>query len=97
MAKLSSIGLIPQDTNLQGLSLQVFDILAKHTAFPWSILKAQCHRIAADPSHLSRDQLCGDLVNYLADGVARFSSPEKGERIRRELKALCDSRLEPGS
>jgi hypothetical protein len=85
---LPTLGAVPTDAQLGGLALQVFQVLAKYTAFPWPILQAQCERAGVKPETLSSKEL-NKVVSFLADGVARFSTPDKGEAVRRELKTLA--------
>ena len=77
----------PRDVELGELSAKVFDILARYTAFPWPVLKAQAHRKSAPPEDLTPAQLA-DLVEHLVRGVERFTSPETGLRVRADLEAL---------
>ena len=77
----------PRDVELRALSAKVFDILARYTAFPWPVLKAQSRRIAATPEDLSISEL-RDLLEHLVRGVERFTSPETGVRVREDLEAL---------
>jgi hypothetical protein len=78
---------MPGDVALGDLSREVFTVLARFTAFPWPVLKAQAARQGADPAQLSVDELRG-LVELLARGVSRFTSPQTGEEVKRELEAL---------
>ncbi len=80
----------PRDVQLGELSAKVFDILARYTAFPWPVLKAQAYRMSAPPENLTPAQLAG-LVEHLVRGVERFTSPETGSRVRADLDALLRS------
>lgn len=80
----------PSGVELGELSARVFAILAKYTAFPWPVLKAQTHRKGIPPEDLSAADLA-DLVDLLARGVERFTSPEAGSLVRAELEDLVRS------
>lgn len=84
------VGRLPPGIELGPLSREVFDILAEHTAFPWPVLLAQALRIGADAPNLLHSDL-ERLAPRLADGVARFTSPDKGESVRARILALRDS------
>jgi hypothetical protein len=84
---MHSLKSIPAEANLGGLSLRVFQVLSKYTEFPWAILQVQCKRRSVDPTALGPDDL-RTVVDHLANGVQRFSSPAKGELVRAELLAL---------
>lgn len=77
----------PRDVELGELSTKVFDILAKYTAFPWPVLKAQSRRKDAAPEDLDLAQLA-ELLEHLVRGVERFTSPETGVQVRADLEAL---------
>ena len=81
------LGSIPSNAQLRGLSLRVFQVLSKYTAFLWAVLQAQCRRSGIDPMALNPGGL-GDIIEDLAGGVARFSSVAKGDQVRLELAAL---------
>jgi hypothetical protein len=78
---------LPPGIVLGGLSASVFAILERHTAFPWPVLVAQCKRLGLDPIDISKADL-ERLVPHLATGVERFTSPQNGAAVRRELDAL---------
>jgi hypothetical protein len=80
----------PADVELGDLSREVFGVLARFTAFPWPVLKTQAARQGVDPANLSVAQL-RVLVEFLATGVARFTSPTSGEEVKRELEELVAS------
>lgn len=84
---MSSLGKPPDGVVLAPLSAKVFDVLAQETAFPWPVMVAQCKRCAVDPTALTTTDL-KTVTPFLAQGVARFTSPEKGERVRDELEKL---------
>lgn len=77
----------PPGVSLVPLSREVFQVLARHTAFPWPVLSTQCKRQGVDPGALTAADLRG-LIPHLASGVARFTSPDRGEQVRVELLAL---------
>lgn len=77
----------PPGVELGELSQQVFEILAEYTVFPWPVLHAQAGRIGVDAQNLAR----ADLVRLgpkLAEGVARFTSPEKGAAVLERIRKL---------
>lgn len=73
---------------LSDFSGQVFDVLARYTMFPWPVLKTQAERVGVDPARITPVHLDGPLLDYLAAGVARFTSSAKGDQVRGELAAL---------
>ena len=77
----------PKGVTFNALSDEVFEILASYTAFPWAVLSAQSKRIGVDGAHLSPGDL-KKLVDLLADGVGKFTSPEKRESVKAKLLAL---------
>ncbi len=77
----------PEGVELNALSSAVFETLAEYTAFPWAVLAAQSKRVDADPASLTIADL-KNLVDLLADGVGRFTSPEKRDRVRARLLIL---------
>jgi hypothetical protein len=77
----------PPGVELGGLSQQVFEVLAEYTAFPWPVLLAQASRVGVDPKHLTRADL-ERIGPRLAEGVARFTSPEKGAAVLARIRAL---------
>jgi hypothetical protein len=78
---------LPPGVRLGPLSARVFAVLEKHTAFPWPVLVAQCKRHGVDPADLDAAALEG-LIPMLARGVERFTSPQHGEEVFRELETL---------
>lgn len=74
---------------LSDFSAQVFDVLARYTMFPWPVLKTQAERLGVDPARVAPAHLEGPLLDYLASGVARFTSSAKGAQVRGELAALA--------
>lgn len=79
----------PQGIELGELSLRVFEILAEFTVFPWPVLLAQAGRIGAAAQNLEPEDL-ERLGPRLAEGVARFTSPEKGAAVLERLNELRD-------
>ena len=77
----------PPGVALGPLSAEVFATLAEYTAFPWPVLKTQAARHDFDPTNLTVAQL-RVLVDLLADGVARFTSPGSGTKVRAALQEL---------
>jgi len=74
-------------SDLTPFAQRVFDTLAKYTAFPWPIMLAQCRRADVEPATLQARDL-HKVIDFMSEGVARFTSPEKGEALRAELRAL---------
>jgi hypothetical protein len=77
----------PPGVELGELSQQVFDILAEYTVFPWPVLLAQAGRVGADAQNLSHADL-ERIGPKLAQGVARFTSPEKGAAVLQRIREL---------
>jgi hypothetical protein len=88
---MSSLAKLPDGVVLTPLSARVFNILAAETAFPWAVMVAQCKRCSCDPTALTPGDL-KTVLPFLSQGVARFTSPEKGERVRGELEKLIPMR-----
>ncbi len=84
---MSTLGKLPDGVVLTPLSARVFQVLAQKTAFPWPVMLAQCKRCNVDPAALTPNDL-RLVLPYLADGVARFTSPDKGDHVRVELEKL---------
>jgi hypothetical protein len=84
---MTTLGKPPEGVVMTPLSARVFQVLAQHTAFPWAVMLAQCKRCDVDPSALSPTDL-KKVAPYLSTGVARFTTPEKGESVLRELERL---------
>jgi len=78
---------LPGGVTLGPLSSRVFEVLARYTAFPWPVLMAQAKRAGHDPTQLTPVSL-RQIIPLLSSGVARFTSPQKGEAARQELEAL---------
>jgi hypothetical protein len=78
---------LPEGVILAPLSRRVFDVLARHTVFPWPVLSAQCRRHCLDPRALSPADL-ERVLPHLVSGVTRFTTPAKGELVRAALAAL---------
>jgi len=72
---------------LTPLAGMVFDVLSKYTAFPWPVLSTQCKRVGVEPGSMRPADL-DKVIELLSDGVAKFTTPEKGESVRRELSLL---------
>ena len=83
----------PQGVSLNDLSASVFALLARHTAFPWPVLKTQAERMGYDGSNLGPRELEA-ITELIARGVARFNSPEAGRAVQLELKDLVAEQLE---
>ncbi len=66
----------------------VFDVLAKYTAFPWPILSAQCKRAGLDPLRLDGIGLT-KIIPLVAEGVRLFTSPDKATLVTAELARLA--------
>lgn len=77
----------PEGVELNELSKRVFDALCLYTSFPWPILRAQCNRHGVDPANLDEAGLWR-VIPDIASGVARFTSPDKGDLCRRQLEEL---------
>jgi hypothetical protein len=88
---MSSLAKLPEGVVLTPLSARVFNVLANETAFPWAVMLAQCKRCGCDPTALTPADL-KTVLPFLSQGVARFTSPEKGERVRTELEKLIPTR-----
>ncbi len=69
------------------LAISVYEVLGRHTSFPWPVLKSQCRRQGIDPQHLTATTL-GAVLQDLALAVGRFTSMSEGLAVRRELVAL---------
>jgi hypothetical protein len=83
----SSLVKLPKDVELGELSVRVFWILSRFTAFPWPVLKAQAHRGRVAPEDLSVADL-EQILELLVRGVERFTSPEAGAQVRVALEEL---------
>jgi hypothetical protein len=81
---------LPADVRLNGLSRQVFEILAEYTSFPWPVMQAQCRREDVDPSNLGPAELAR-VIDNLASAVARFTSPENATKVAGALRPLAGS------
>ncbi len=77
----------PPGKKLNDLSERVFDVLRQFTAFPWPLLETQAKRTGCDPANLGRPSLAR-LIEPLAEGVARFNSPEAGREVQLALERL---------
>lgn len=78
---------LPADVVLSPVARRILEVLSRYTVFPWPVLQAQCRRTGADPAALTIAE-ARPLVALLGDGVARFTSPQKGEQVKAELLAL---------
>ena len=78
---------LPEDVTLNDLGQRVFDVLARHTSFPWPVLQAQCKRHGVDPRTLAPEGLTR-VVDDLADAVGRFTSPQTKQAVASELRSL---------
>jgi hypothetical protein len=81
----------PEGVVLGAVSIKVFDCLTRYTSFPWPILMAQSKRCQLEPAALTYDGL-ERVLPFLVEGVARFTSPQKGELLRQELTAILSSK-----
>lgn len=84
---MTTLGKPPEGIVLTPLSSRVFQVLAQHTAFPWAVMVAQCKRCDVDPTAIEPSEL-KKVTPFLSSGVARFTSPEKGESVTSELERL---------
>jgi hypothetical protein len=80
---------LPDGVSLGPLSERVFEVLSRYTVFPWPVMVAQARRLDVSASDLRPAELQRLLPN-LAAGVERFTSPEKGEAVRRDLLHLLE-------
>ena len=78
---------LPAGVVLNALSAEVFEVLSRHTVFPWPVMAAQCKRVHVDPQNLGKEELAKALP-YLATGVGRFTDPTKAAATERELQTL---------
>lgn len=75
---------------LSPLSRQVFEVVARYTAFTWPILTAQCRRAGLDPMQLDKDGLLR-IIPFIAEGVGAFTTPEKASLVGAALWRLASS------
>lgn len=78
----------PEGVRLNPLSERVFEVLARYTSFPWPVMQAQCKRVDANPEALTPADL-KRAAEHIATGVARFTSPQNGEKVLDELMKLA--------
>jgi len=78
----------PKGVEFNELSEGVFVILEQFTAFPWAIMAAQAKRIGATAHALTPADL-NKLIELLAVGVGRYTSPEKEAGVREALTLLA--------
>ena len=78
----------PKGVEFNELSESVFVILEQFTVFPWAIMAAQAKRIGATAQALTPADLT-KLIELLAIGVGRYTSPEKEAGVREALTALA--------
>ena len=81
----------PEGIELNELSAAVFEILSDFTVFPWPVLKTQAGRLELDPAALRMQDL-EPLIERLARGVERFTSPETGAAVEQQLRTLLRRR-----
>ena len=81
----------PEGMKLNELSEAVFEVLSEHTIFPWPVLKTQAKRLELDAAALKVADL-ERLIEPLASGVERFTSPEAGAAVGRQLRKLLERR-----
>ncbi|MEL6543029.1 MAG: hypothetical protein AAFQ82_00280 [Myxococcota bacterium] len=77
----------PEGVTLGEFSTLVFEVMARHTSFPWAILSAQCRRLELDPANLDRSTM-EPLVAALSSAVGQFTTPENELECRTALRAL---------
>ncbi len=83
----STTDLFKPDRDINMLSEKVMQILRKSTPLAWAIFNKQCSMYGFDAAQLTIDQL-SKVSKILADAVARFTSPQKGEQTLQLLKKL---------
>ena len=72
---------------INAIGNDALEVLERYTMFPWPMLKTQVERNEADPLNLTVDDL-ERTIDVLREAIARFSSPEKGQKAAEELRAL---------
>jgi hypothetical protein len=72
---------------LSEVGRKAFDVLAEYTSFPGPVLAAQLKRHGLDPATVDEEGLATAMED-IATGVARFTSPEKGEAALARLREL---------
>ena len=85
MTKLSDAR--PAGVEFEPFASLVFDVMARYTVFPWSVLKTQCEMRGIDAARITPAQL-SEIAPRLAASVARFTSPEQGRAVKQELDRL---------
>jgi hypothetical protein len=78
----------PEGVDLNPLSGEVFETLARFTAFPWPVLLAQCKRVGADPAKLTPETLASALP-FIVQGVGRFTDPANAAAAEKALLELA--------
>jgi hypothetical protein len=73
----------------------VLETLSGYTPLASALLKTQCARAGLREESLEPVDM-GRLIPHIVSAVARFSAPEKGERLGRELEELGPSFEPPG-
>lgn len=73
---------------LSDVGRRAFDVLAEFTSFPGPVLVAQLKRHGIAPEDVDCEGLRLALED-IAHGVARFTSPEKGDAVLARLRELC--------
>lgn len=77
----------PDGVELNPLSGQVFETLARFTAFPWPVMLAQCKRVRVDPARLTPETLEAALP-YIIQGVGRFTDQANASTAEKALVEL---------
>jgi hypothetical protein len=90
---MDSSAVAKKPSGLSPLAAHMFDVLARYTVFPWPVLLTQCQRLRIDPGKLNASAATKELVDNLATGVGRFTSPDKARKVQAELESLIVSAL----
>jgi hypothetical protein len=72
---------------LNELSRRILRAIERYSALAWPLLKTQCRLTTKDPATLEESDL-PVVAAAVGTAAARFTSPDKGERLRREILAL---------
>jgi DNA-binding protein YbaB len=79
---------LPDGVSLSHFSMRVFEIICKYTVLAWSVLKTQCARLSIDPTEILPQDIEA-MTPFLVKSISRFTSPQKGERLKSELLVLA--------